>query len=251
MIPLEFLLAFWPPAPQPSGIGEILAKIQANTAQWEQSLPDFVCEETATSKAIVRRKLQQYVNESHFVGRQQKQGRWLFTEARDVYMVNAKPVAHRQTLRGPILFGGGFSSVLHTTFSKQWAADHIYRFGGEETFRGRAVLTIEYATRQGQKDLLWDFYGRAYPQIDTGKAWIDKDSLQVLRIERRYTNVPKGDSFILAAVEYREVRIEGAPFWMPALVTAEQAKGKYGEQGRYTAEYRNYRKFNASSSIIY
>jgi hypothetical protein len=230
---------------------EILAKVQANTGEFVQSLPDFVCDETITSKALVRGKLQQFVNESHFVGRQQKHAGMSFTETRDVLTINGKPVPKHKNPRGPVLFGGGFSSVLHETFGQASVPDHTYKIAGEESIGGKTVLVIEFATRQGQKTLFFDFYGKAYVQNDVGKVWVNKDTLTVLRLQRHYQNVPKGETPIILTVDYGSVQIDGKPYWMPVTVKAEQAKGKGTEQAQYLAEYKNYRKFDASSSIVY
>ncbi len=252
MIPL--LIALWlspqQTAPVPT-FGDILAKIQTTTGDFLQSLPDFICDETITSKAIVHGKPLQVVNESHFVGRQQRSHNMLFTETREVISINGKPAGKKKNIEGPVLFGGGFSSLLHETFDPQMVPDQTYRMAGEEAFGGRVALVIEYATREGQKNLNFDFYGKAYPEKDEGKVWIDKQSLAVLRIERRYLNVPKGETPIVATVDYGEVRIEGRPYWMPVTVKARQARGRRGEQAQYVAEYRNYRRFQANSSIVY
>jgi hypothetical protein len=249
--PYWFLLAAWLPQQPAPTVDEILAKIQTNTGQFLQSLPDFICDETITSQAIVGGKLEQVVNSSHFVGRQQKRGNMLFNETRELISIDGKSVSKNANPQGPIFFGGGFSSVLHLTFGKDTVPDQTYRITGEERFRDREAIVIEFATRQGQKNLKFDFYGKAYLENDKGKAWIDKESLRVLRLERQYLNVPKGETPITATVDYGEVFIDGQPYWMPLTVKAEQLKGRRGQNAEYLAEYRNYRKFEAKSSIIY
>jgi hypothetical protein len=109
---------------------------------------------------------------------------------------------------------------------------------------------LEFATREGQKELYFDLYGKAVLQKDVGKAWIDKISLRVLRLERHHLNVQKGQSPMVATVDYGEVRIDGKPFWMPVTVKAEQSF-KGGEWGQYLATYTNYRKFEVSSGIVF
>lgn len=248
---LFVVLAAWPPWQQPEpSINEILAKVHANTGEFVRSLPDFICDETITSRALVRGRLRTFVNQSHFVGRQQQHGMFPFTETREVISINGKTVRPHTPLQGVLLFGGGFSSLLNETFG-QPSAEHTYRLAGEERIRDRSALVLEFATRDGQKTLSFDFYGKAYLERDTGEAWIDKQSLRVLRLERHYLNVPKGETPIVATVDYDEVRIGDQPFWMPVSVQAGQAKGRFGEQAQYLAEYRNYRKFEASSSIVY
>jgi hypothetical protein len=232
-------------------IDEILARVQTNTGQFAQSLPDFVCDEKVTSKAVKRSRPHRVVIESHFVGLQKTNGRMAYTETREIVTVNGSKAAKGQKFEGPFMFGGGFSSLLEHTFSSKSAPSHTYQITGEEMLGGRPALVIEFATKESQQELFLGFYGRGYIQKDTGKAWIDKETMQVMRLERRYLNVPKGETPIVASVEYGEVRIDGKPFWMPATVRAAQTASKRWAKGEYLAAYTNYKKFQVSSEISF
>lgn len=235
-----------------ASIEEILARVQTNTGQFVQTLPDFVCDEKVTSRGVHRGKLNEAVIESHFVGLQTKSGSDSFTERREVTAVNGRPAKRGQKFGGPFLFGGGFSSMLDMTFAPQHVSSHTYKIGGEEMLGGRAALVIEFVTKEAQKDLYFLHYGKPIVQNDTGKAWIDKTSQQVIRLERHYLNVPPGETPIVATVEYGEVTISGKAFWMPLTVRAEQAATvKHNEKGEYVAVYSNYRKFEVSSGIVF
>ena len=231
-------------------VAEILAQVQLNAGQFVRSLPDFVCDERVTSRGTHKGKVTQVVIESHFVGLQKKSGRMSYTETREINTVNGQPARKGQRFQGPFLFGGGFSSILNQTFSPIFVPSHTYKIAGEEMLRETDTLVMEFATKEGQKELYFDYFGKAVVQKDTGKAWIDKGSLQVLKLERHYLNVQKGESPMLATVEYGEVRIDGKPFWMPSRVSAQQTF-KGGDTGEYLAEYSNYRKFEVSSGIVF
>jgi hypothetical protein len=228
-------------------IEEILARVQANTGQFEKSLPDFVCDEKITSSALQKGRKTEAVIESHFVGLQERSGKMFFTERREIVSVNGKPARPGERLKGPFLFAGGYSSLLDNTFSEKNVACHTYGFGGEERLGTRDALVIEFATRKGQKTLYMDANGKGYAENDTGKAWISKDTLQLLRLERQFHNVPKRVAPIVVTVEYGEVRIGDRPFWMPLKVMASEP----GYQGDYLAEYTNYRKFEVSAGIVF
>ena len=228
-------------------IEEILARVQANTGQFEKSLPDFVCDEKITSTALHKGKRTEAVIESHFVGLQEKSGKMFFTERREIVSVNGKPARPGERLKGPFLFAGGYSSILDNTFAEKNVPSHTYTFGGEERLGMRGALVIEFATRKGQKTLYMDANGKAYAENDTGKAWIGKDSFELLRLERQFHNVPKRVAPIVVTIEYGEVRIGDRPFWMPLKVMAEESSS----QGEYLAEYTNYRKFDVSAGIVY
>jgi hypothetical protein len=233
-------------------VEEILSRVQANTGQFEKSLPDFVCDEKVHSQRIEHGVVtHEAAAESHFTGLQRKSGRMSFTETREYVTIDGKPAAKSPRLSRVPLFGGGFSSLLDQTFSKRFAPLHDYRILGRERLGDRPALGIEFATKPGQ-DVLRMLFGKddVRTQRDTGKAWIDEETLQVLRIERRFLNLPSSSAGMVATVDYGPVSIDGKPFWMPLRVKSEQTS-KRGNQGEYTAEYTNYRKFDVASGIIY
>jgi hypothetical protein len=248
-----FLLLAW--QSPPATVDEVLARIQTNTGEFEQSLPDFVCDEKVTSKGVHKGKLTERTVESHFVGLQKKNGNKSFTETREIVTIDGKPARRGQKMDAPFLFGGGFSSVLNLTFAAKNTESQTYKITGEEILEGRPALVIEFATKEGQKDLFFDNGSRVVAENDTGKAWFDKESLRILRLERHYLNVPKGSTPVIAEVEYGEVRIGDKPFWMPLTVRAEAAAFQIGsshaENGLYLAVYSNYRKFDVSTGIVF
>jgi hypothetical protein len=234
------------------GVDQVLARVQANVAEFEASLPDFICTERITSRKVVDGKVRgQTVTDSDFVGVQQKSGPHLFTETRKIVSVNGRPVAKGESLAGFFLFGGGFSSILVITFAPKNVPCHNYRIAGTELLDGQSALLVEFATKDDQTELRFDFNGKALIQRDTGKAWIDPKSMQVLRLERRFLNVqPKSGEMITAIVDYTKVAIGEKFFWMPKRVWVEDThKGKV--TGQYLAEYSNYRKFDVSADIKY
>jgi hypothetical protein len=233
-------------------VDQVLTRVQANVAEFESSLPDFICSERIASRKVVDGKVRrETVTDSDFVGLQRKSGPHLFTETRKIVTINGKPVAKGEDLTGFFLFGGGFSWMLVSTFAPKNIPYHNYRVAGTELLEGRSALLIEFTTKDDQTALRFDFNGKALIQRDAGKAWIDPESMQVLRLERRFLNVqPKSDEMITAVVDYTPVAIGEKFFWMPRRVWAEDTH-KHAVTGQYLAEYSNYRKFDVSADIKY
>jgi hypothetical protein len=233
-------------------VDQVLDRVQANVAEFEASLPDFICSERISSRKVVDGMVRrETVTDSDFVGLQRKSGPHLFTETRKIVRINGKPVANGEDLIGSFLFGGGFSSILIITFAPKNIPYHNYRVAGTELLEGRTALLIEFTTKDDQTELRFDFNGKALIQRDTGKAWIDPESMQVLRLERRFLNVqPKSAETITAVVDYTRVAIGEKSFWMPKSVWAEDSH-KRKVTGQYLAEYSNYRKFDVSADIKY
>jgi hypothetical protein len=245
-----WLIPQCPLAAQTPTVDAILAEVQNNAGQFVRSLPDFVCDEKVTSRGLHRGKVLEVVIESQFVGLQKRSGRMSYSETREIRTVDGNPARTGQKFTGPFLFGGGFSSLLDETFSPKYVSSHTYKIAGEEALNGTPAFVLEFATKEAQKELYFLLYGKAVLQKDVGKAWIDKTSLRVLRLERHHLNVQKGQTPMVATVDYGEVRIDGKPFWMPTSVKAEQSF-KGGELGQYLATYTNYRKFEVSSGIVF
>lgn len=232
-------------------VEELVARVQANTDQFEHSLPNFVCDEKVSSSLFHRGKQHDKTIESRFVGVQKRNRNVSFTESREVVSVNGQPAAKDQRYEGPFLFGGGFSSMLSLTFGLEASPYHTYTLAGEETVNGRPAFVLTFKTKEGQHHLFFLIDGKTVVNNDIGKAWIDKESYHVLRLERRYLNVGKNQGPLAAVVDYAEVQIGGQPFWMPKTVHAWQSAMKGGDHGEFSASYSNYRKFDVSSAIAF
>ena len=244
------------PAKSTPTLDEILLRVQTHVKEFEFSLPDFVCNETITSKEIVRGQVaHKTIIDSVFSGTQNQDGgtQSPFTEARTIRMIDGRPAGKDEQLKTPVFFGGGFSSILDATFSEKNAQYHNYKFMGTEKFNGRPALVIEFATKKDQTELLFEFLGRKFISKDVGKAWLDPETLNVIRLERRYLNLPPLDGVLNVSVDYAKVEINGRAFWMPRIIRVEQSQP--GEKNpmsiQYVAEYSDYQKFNVSSQIKY
>jgi len=232
-------------------VDQILARVQTNTGQFEASLPDFTCDETIVARRIEHGVMARDGSaESHFTGLQKASGRMSFTESREYVTINGAPAVKGQRLGGAFLFEGAFSSLLDGTFSTRAALFHDYQIAGREKCNNRPALVIKFATKRGQSGLRAEWGGRTMVQRDRGTAWIDEETLQVLRIERRFMNLPPGWLGLVARVNYGAVTIDGKPFWMPIEVEAERSSIDNVSR-EYRAEYRNYRKFEVSSGISF
>ena len=238
------------------GLDEILLRVQEHVKEFEYSLPDFVCNETITSKEIVRGHVaHKTIIDSIFSGTQNQDGgtQRPFTEARTITMVDGRPAAKDEQLKAPVFFGGGFSSILDATFSEKNAQYHNYKLMGTEKLNGRPALVIEFATKKDQTELLFEFLGRKFVSKDVGKAWLDPETLNVIRLERRYLNLPPLDGVLTVSVDYAKVEINGKAFCLPVTVRAEQSQSdaKAPVSLQFIAEYSDYQKFNVSSHIQY
>jgi hypothetical protein len=242
-----------------ASIDQILQRVQANVNDFEHSLPDFICEEQITSRELMAGAVQnESVIRSSFRGIQHKDDRDKpFTEVREIVTVNGRQAPPGQPLVGPFLFGGGFSSILDETFARRNAPYFKYKLIGSEKVGDRSALVITFETRADQKALLHrEALGGLTILQGKGKAWIDPESMNIIRLELQHLNHlnPEFKEGLLAvSVDYAEVVINGRKFWMPKMVKAEQTvpNPKVPVTGQYIAEYSNYHQFNVSVKITY
>jgi hypothetical protein len=234
---------------------QILPRIQEHVKEFELLLPDFICDETIVSRELAGTFVQhEMVIESTFRGTQHKDEEDRpFTESREIKTVDGHPPFKGQPLNGPFFFGGGFSSILHQVFSQKNQQYYSYKAAGIEKIEGKIALAIKFETKEGQREILYrDISGSRAIVEGKGKAWIDPNSMNVIRLEFEYLNPPLGAP-LEVAIDYAPVVINGRAFWMPKTVTAEQTvpNPKHPIGGQYIASYANYHQFNVSVKFKY
>jgi hypothetical protein len=235
---------------------QVLLGVQDHVKEFEHSLPDFICDETITSRELISGTLQhETVIESVFMGTQHhdENGR-PFIESREIKTIDGRPAAQGQQLAGPFFFSGGFSSILVEIFAPENIQYFNYKLMGTEKVEDRTALVVRFDTKNGQKKLLYrEIFGRQAVLKGRGKAWIDSESMNVIRLELQYMDPPFPEGVLAVSVDYAEVVINGKKFWMPRMVKAEQTvpNPKMPVSGQYFAQYSNYHQFNVSVHIKY
>ncbi|HZS29365.1 MAG TPA: hypothetical protein VFB76_19225 [Candidatus Angelobacter sp.] len=231
---------------------QILPRIQEHVRVFEHSLPDFICDETIISRELMRGRVhQKTVIASAFRGTQHKEEDRAFTESRKIQTIDGKPAPPDQPLKGPFFFGGGFSSVLDEIFSKENAQYFHYKVKGKQQLEGKTTWVIKMETKKNQKEILYrDVFGSKTAVKGSGKAWIDPETMNVMRIEFEYQNPPL-EGELKVSVDYAPAVINGQTFWMPKTVTAKQAvpNSTMSIAEQYIASYSNYHQFNVSHKI--
>lgn len=233
---------------------QILPRVQEHVSVFEHSLPDFICDETIISRELMRGRVhQQTVIASAFRGMQHKEEGRAFTESRKIQTIDGKPAPPDQPLKGPFFFGGGFSSVLDEIFSPENAQYFNFKMEGKQKLKGKAAWVISLETKKGQKEILYrEIFGSKTAIKGNGKAWIDPETLNAMRIEFEYQN-PLFEGDLEVSVDYAPAEINGQTFWMPKTVTAEQTvpSRTVPIAGQYIASYSNYHQFNVSHKIYW
>jgi hypothetical protein len=230
-------------------LDDALIRVSRNVQEFQNSLPDFECREKITSTSFERNGSisVKRVIDSVFTGRQQDDGRGhSYTESRDVKAIDGVPAAKGQPVPTlPFQFGGGFSASVVSTFAPEILQYRTFRMAGIVNVGATPALRIDLATKNGQRKLQMTSRGTKFIVKDSGYAWIDPASMQVLRLERHFTDFPNFSSFS-TIVDYGETEIGGKTFWMPKTVRANATDSQTRKAVEYLAEYGQCRRYSAT-----
>ncbi len=226
-------------APELRPLADILALVSQNVKTGQDALPDFLCSEKVTSTAFNSGKIQSRKSvESIFSIRQSR-------ENREILTIDGKPAKKNAKMpRLPVNIRGSFNFMVYFTLSPRWL--QWYDFAQKPGETGRIVL--EYETKTGQKDLIWDIAGDNKVAHDTGKAWIDSKAMQVARIERNLLNIGDFSAWKIT-IEQMPFLIGDKEFWLPKSFLTEITEKDRRKTGTFLAEYSDCKKFTAEITI--
>jgi hypothetical protein len=237
-------------------LNEVLGTVSQNVKDFQDMLPDFVCNEKVTSTAFESGKMRkERVVESIFTGVQRslEEDRvgFVFSESRDVVAIDGKPVPKGTRFpKLPYRFAGGFSSLLVMTFAPENLQYHDYSIADRYRSASGDALLVRFATKEGQQKLRAVFQGKQLIEKDVGAAWIDSMSFRVVRLLRQSLNLPPVFTRSATTVDYGPVTIDEKQFWMPTKINAEVTERSTGTTVSYVAEYSDCRKFTADIKIV-
>lgn len=116
---------------------------------------------------------------------------------------------------------------------------------GAETVSGRTTfvfdVSVDEATSQWQHTA---FDGRKHKAGYDGTVWIDQQTRQVLRFERRTTSLPSDFPIAIVQASYRftYVGLEGKPYLVPAAGEVSTCLRGAGSCTKNVSEYKDYRR---------
>lgn len=258
-MPAFFLLAgllLMQSAPVPlRGIDDVLASVSRNVSDFEDLLPDFVCSEKITSTSYESEKLKEVRTvESTFTAIQQPsaapgRGRLAFTETRDIVAIDGKPVRKGTRMpKLPLAMFGGFGALLSMTFSPGNLKYQNYELDNAKDSAGR--LIIHFTTKDNQRELRTMLDGEGLINKDTGTAWIDPDSMQVVRLQRDFLNLPRALRQLRNTVEYGPTAFDDRKFWLPRSMKTDATDKNPKNTKTFLAEYTGCKKFTADIKLV-
>jgi hypothetical protein len=237
-------------------VSEVLNSVSRNVKEFQDMLPDFVCNERITSTEFESGEVvKEKIVDSVFTGVQrsnvENRVRFAFNESREVVAIDGKAVRKGTAFpKLPYRFAGGFSSLLVTTFAPDNLQLHDYAIGDNYKSGSASAVLMRFATKPDQQNLRAQFQGTRLLAKDVGAAWIDLTSFHVLRLQRQSLNLPPSLIRSTATADYAPVTIGENQFWMPLTIRAEVTEKNSRTTLSYFAEYSDCRKFTADIKIV-
>jgi hypothetical protein len=165
-------------------------------------------------------------------------------------MVNGKPTKESVEKTGS-WSTGEFSSMLQDILHPATNADFFNK--RSSNIANRAAWHYDYTVEQPNSHWTVEASSETYKPAYKGSIWIDKENHRVLRIEMQARNMPK--SFPLDTVEstvdYDFVLIGENKYLLPVHSEALSCVRGTSDCSRNTIDFRNYRKFEADTSITF
>jgi hypothetical protein len=240
-------------APKQS-VDEIVAAVSRNVREFQELLPDFVCDERITStvfeSGIVRTMK---TVESVFSAVQKpsplpRNGQLTFTETREIIAIDGKAVRKGADMpKLPFAIFGGFSALISMTFSPENLEYHTYKLN-RALDEGR--LVVNFATKRDQQKLRTFLNGESQVARDTGTAWIDPASYQVVRLERNFLALPRDLRRLKNTVQYGPTAIGDREFWLPLIMRSDATDRDSRKTKVFLADYTNCKKFVAEIKLV-
>jgi hypothetical protein len=145
---------------------------------------------------------------------------------------------------------GEFGTALEDLLSEQTDAQFARR--ADAVLASRPAYAFTFSVTQANSHWVIESPDkRKYSPAYNGRVWIDKETRRVLRIEQRALAIPP--DFPIAQAEamlqYAYVRIEQKLHLLPSGAEVTGCTGVTNACTRNVIEFRNYRKFTATSTV--
>jgi hypothetical protein len=229
-------------------LDQILSRVEANTEQYEASVPSFLCDEHIISQELHDGKLKHEttVDGVFRVTRSTTQAGAL-KESREVKAIDGKPSSNAK-ISMPITFSGGFSGAL----DKFLSADHRQCFDYQPDPAAASPAGTAAFTFSAREAAAKDPACASIQPGTTGKFVIDSAAMQVTHIERTVPQTVGKDREVrgTASVDFAPVTLNGRSFWLPITISGWTTETPKTNAFRFTAHYSNYHRFAANSTIV-
>ncbi len=226
----------------------ILDLIHDYAGQYVSSLPNFTCDQVteqyqAGKKGTHWKQLDSYTSKLVFADG---------SEQRSLEDVNGHPVragSHR-AVRRPLTTEGEFAVLISNVFGE--ASQASFEWQGWQQLRSRRVAVFRYSIDHDHSTIKLSLPAFASAIVPYhGLVFANSETGMILRIENQLTDIPweLQTKSLVTTIDYTPINIGAGSYILPsdAVVEAVTPSGKI----RNDLHFRNYRKFEAESTIVF
>ncbi len=242
-----------PPKPAAPSVVEfqedpVIVKARETAMQFSGSLPNFFCQQVTTRYQSDHPKTGWDPVDIISADVAYENGEESYKNIK----VGNKPVNKDMMDLGGASSTGEFESIQLALL--QPGSGATFRRTGTDTIHGRSTYVFKFEVPRERATWRIEAPSQLYYPAYSGSVWIDKETSRVLRIEQQARSMPLLFPFdtVESAVEYDFVRLSTPEqFLLP--VNAEVLNCIRGSRmcSRNRIEFRNYRKFGATSDITF
>jgi hypothetical protein len=217
------------------------------TFEFDQKLPNFVCQEMVTRYESVTQKTDWHAADLLSYDLVYEDGKEDYRNPK----INGKAVKAGADKDTGSWSSGEFGSLVIDVFHPATAAD--FRPKGQETMNHRTAKVYTFAVTKEHSH--WRIQGGAQWIMPAykGTIWIDKETHRALRIEIEAVNMPK--AFILdhteSAADYDFVMIKDQKILLPTHAEVLSCERGTFNCSRNAIDFRNYHAYTGESSITF
>ena len=244
----------------PAGQGwpGILERVRAKALTYTDQLPNFICQQTTqrfirsvspVNRHAVWRKTDSFVAELSFYDKK---------ENYEIVSINQRS-AKGETIEK--LAGehstGEFVSALRGLFEPN--AKAVFRPKGTKKINKVQTLCIAFEVPREKSKRSISYNDQTIITAYRGKCWVDPVSYQVVRLEKKAVDIPRGfpvNRFDVL-IEYAPVRIAAASHWLPkkAQVWIDGWRWLSAESGillhtKHIIQFDGYRRFETGVKLM-
>lgn len=225
----------------------LVQKARHWVATFTQGLPNYLCNQDTT----------RYVAPSRDSGWQAQDvvtAKVAYDQGHEEYSditVGGKKTKKSMMDIGGTTSTGEFGSMLRSLFTP--VRETQFQFNGSGSDGGASVAIYHFKVSLPRSDWSIVAGGQTLRPVYSGSVWIDKKSAVVRRLEMKADNIPHDFPFdyVETAVDYNLVPLGDQQFLLPVHASNVACERGSSICTKNTIEFRNYRKFEGSSTIQY
>jgi len=224
-----------------------IAKTRESINGWMKSLPNYVCKENIARFVSSGRPVNWRPVDLVSTDLVYEDGKERYT----AITINGKAVKKNMEELSGAWSTGEFGTLINDLFSP--ATDADFRLGSSTTISGRDAIAYTFTVDQPNSHWHVQTPSQTFNPAYKGSVWIDRETSVVLRIEMQAFRLPKAFPLdaVESAVDFEYIRIGDRQFFVPVHAETLSCIRNTSDCSRNVIDFRNYRKFEGKSSIIF